>query len=471
MTAAASTEPLTTDQTPRASLVLALACGATFLTFLDTTVVNIAFPAIARSMPSEPFAHLSWIVISYTTLFAALLTTAGRYADVLGHRRIFMAAVALFTASSAACAVAVNLNMLVAARAVQGIGAAALIPSALGMLLLGTPAPRRSAAIGYWGAAGAVAAVVGPAIGGCLTEWVSWRMVFAINVPLGLVMLYGTAFRLPSTPWPRTGPLPDVLGGLLFTLGIGAVVVGLSQSGEWGATSVGVIVAVVGGLILTGLGVLRSRRGQAPAINLALLRIRTFAAANSAVALFSAAMYVVLLSSPLFLTEMWHYTLLEAALSVTPGAFTSAVVSIYLGRRAHPGTQRTAATLGSLCLVATAVVMYMTLNDHRSFWLWLPLSLSGGLAAGLVFTSLSVASSRSVPPLQFAAGFGLLTMARQVGGSLGIAIMAAMLSGSRAGHPDRIRDVFIISAVTGFLAIGPALLLHRPTTAKAEVRA
>jgi len=459
MTTSAAQNPSPTKGGSHAGLVLALACGATFLTFLDTTVVNVAFPAIAKSMPTASFSHLSWIVTGYTTLFAALLTTAGRYADVLGHRKIFIGAVAVFTVASAACAATVNLEVLVAARAVQGIGAAALIPSALGLLLVGTPAEKRMAAIGTWSAAGAVAAVIGPAVGGSLTTWIDWRVIFAINIPIGLAMIYGAAVRLPSQPWPRRGPLPDLVGGLLFAVGVGSLVVGLSQAGDWGVTSVGVVVPVVGGLIVTALGVLRSRGRQTPAIDLTLFRIRSFSAANVSVALFSAAMYVILLSSPLYLTNMWHYTLLESALSVTPGAFASIVVALYLGKRATPAVQRWSAIGGSLVLVVTAVAMYALLNDHRSFFVWLPFSLAGGVAAGLVFTALSVAMSTSVPPTQFAASSGLLTTARQVGGSLGIAVMAAMLSGSRAGHPERIRDVWLFCVVVVLLAIVPALFL------------
>lgn len=456
------------EEASHAGLVLALACGATFLTFLDTTVVNVAFPAIEKSMPTAPFSHLSWIVTSYTTLFAALLTTAGRYADVLGHRKMFVAAIALFTLSSATCAVAVNLPMLIAARAAQGIGAAALIPSALGLLLIGTPPERRAAAIGKWGAAGAVAAVVGPALGGGLTDWIGWRMIFAINIPIGLVMLYGAIRKLSATPRPRRGALPDAVGGVLIAVGVGALVVGLSQAGEWGMTTAGPPALVLGGLVLVAGGVLRSRGRQSPAIELGLFRIGTFALSNISVALFSAAMYIVLLSSPLYLTAMWDYTLLEAALSVIPGAFASIVVSLYLGRRATRTIQRLAAVCGSLCLAVTSVLMYAFLNDHQNFLVWLPFSLGGGVAAGLVFTSLSVAMSTSVPPTHFAAGSGLLTTSRQVGGSVGIAVMAAMLSGSRAGQPESIRDVWLFGLVVALLAAVPAAFLYRKKTASPQ---
>jgi EmrB/QacA subfamily drug resistance transporter len=466
---ATSAEPAGSKEASRtAALVLALACGATFLTFLDTTVVNIAFPAIEKSMPGEPFSHLSWIVTGYTTLFAALLTTAGRYADVIGHRKVFAAAVAVFTVSSALCAAAVGLPMLVACRAVQGIGAAALIPSALGLLLVGTPPEQRRTAIGKWGAAGAVAAVVGPAVGGSLTDWISWRMVFAINVPIGLAILYGTVRGLPDTPWPRRTALPDAVGGVAIAVGVGALVVGLSQAGDWGTTSPGVVAPVIGGLLLTAVGVLRSRGRQSPAVELSLFRIKTFTLANVSVSLFSAAMYIILLSSPLYLTSMWHYTLIEAALSVTPGAFASIVVSLYLGKRATPTIQRRSAVGGALCLLVTSALMYAVLNDHRNFFLWLPFSVAGGVAAGLVFTSMSVAMSTSVPPTHFAAGSGLLTTARQVGGSLGIAVMAAMLSGARAGHPDQIRDVWLVCVAVGVLAAIPGAFLYRGTQAPAQ---
>jgi EmrB/QacA subfamily drug resistance transporter len=440
---------------------LALACGATFLTFLDTTVVNVAFPALRASMPTEPFSHLSWVVTSYAILFAALLSIAGRYADLLGHRRVYATAIALFTAASAACAAAPNLTVLVVARAVQGVGAAALVPSALGLLLVRTPKQLRAAAIGYLGSAGAVAAVVGPAVGGGLTIWLGWRMVFAINVPLGVALTYGAVRRLREVATPRSTALPDVLGAVLLTLGIGMLGLGVSQSGDWGATSGSVLTLLLGGLVLLGLGVARAARHRAPAIELSLLRVPRLVAANLSIACFSAAMYVVLLSSPLFLTAMWHYTLFQAALSVTPGAFASIVMSTYLGKRASARAKLRAAAVGAAILVVTAVLMFGTLNDHHSFWLWLPFSLGGGAAAGLVFTSLSVTTAASVAPTQFAASSGLLTTARQLGGSLGIAVMAAMLGGSRASHPELIRDVWLFCVLAALVAIGPALLLTR----------
>ncbi|GAA4228985.1 hypothetical protein GCM10022254_20420 [Actinomadura meridiana] len=443
------------------SLVLALACGATLLTFLDTTVVNIAFPEIQKSLPSASFAHLTWIVTSYTTVFAALLTTAGRCSDALGHRKVFTVAVVVFTLASASCAVSANLTMLVISRVVQGVGAAALIPSALGLVLVNTPPERRTKAIGYWGAAGAVAAVVGPAVGGSVTNWVSWRMIFAINLPIGLVMIYGALRHLRWSAEPRTGRLPDLLGTALITVGIGSLVVGLSQAGDWGLASARVLALTLGGLLVTAAGVLRSRGHRAPAIDLGLFRIQTFAAANAAVALFSGAMYIILLVSPLYLTDLWHYSLFEAALSVTPGAFASLVVSLYLGKRATPRVQRVATMVGAACLLVTSVTMYGVLNDHRSFWVWLPFSVGGGVAAGLVLTALSAAVAVSVPPTKFAASIGLLTTSRQAGGSLGIAIMAAMLSGSRAGHPEQIRDVFLVCAVGALLALVPTPFLHR----------
>lgn len=441
---------------------LALACGATFLTFLDTTVVNVAFPALRQSMPTEPFSHLSWVVTSYAILFAALLSIAGRYADLLGHRRVYAIAIALFTVASAACAAAPNLAVLVVARAFQGVGAAALVPSALGLLLVRTPARLRSAAIGYLGSAGAFAAVIGPAVGGGLTIWLGWRMVFAINVPLGVVLTYGAVRRLRELPMPRATTLPDVAGAVLLTLGIGMFGLGISQSGDWGATSGSVLTLVIGGLVLVGLGVARAARHRAPAIELALLRIPRLVLANLSIACFSAAMYVVLLSSPLFLTEMWHYTLFQAALSVTPGAFASILMSTYLGKRASGPAKLRAAAVGAAILVVTAVLMFTTLNDHHSFWLWLPFSLGGGAAAGLVFTSLAVTTAASVAPTQFAASSGLLTTARQLGGSLGIATMAAMLGGSRASHPELIRDAWLFCVVAAVVAVGPALLLTRP---------
>jgi EmrB/QacA subfamily drug resistance transporter len=443
--------PLTEKAWSQSTIVLALACSAGFLSFLDTTVVNTAFPAIRQSMSSLSLESLTWIVTSYTVLFASLLATAGRCADVLGHRKVFTFAIALFTVASLLSAVSVNLAMLLVARGLQGVGAAAMLPSALGLLLLGTPPERRRGAIGLWGASGAAAAVVGPAIGGGLASAVNWRLIFVINIPVGVAMLYGAIRGLrPQPPPAGAGRLPDPIGAVLLTVGVGAFVVGLTQSGNWGWRSAEVIGPLAGGVLLVAAAAARSRTQQGPAIDLRLFRIRTFAVANATAWTFSASMYALLLSSPLYLTAAWHYTVFDAALAVTPGAFASIAVALYLGKRATPQVQRAATTLGSLCLAATGIAMYLLLNDHKSFWLWLPMSMGGGLAAGLVLTSLSVATAMSVPPVQFAASNGVLTTSRQIGGSVGVAIMAALLGASViVSNPGHVIDVFLFVAIGG----------------------
>ena len=219
------------DDTRGLTLVTA---GATFLAFLDTTVVNIIFPKLQESFPDEPISDLTWIATSYTVLFAALVVTAGRCADAIGRRRLFRWSVSCFTVASLGVACAPSLGVMTAARAVQGVGAAGMIPAALGLLLAGIPAERRAAAFGLWGGVGSVATAVGPFLSGGLAILADWRLVFAINIPVGLLMLRGTTRWLPADAQRAKRRIPDLFGSLLLTVGIGAMVFGVTCGNGWG---------------------------------------------------------------------------------------------------------------------------------------------------------------------------------------------------------------------------------------------
>ncbi|CAG7657304.1 MFS transporter [Actinacidiphila bryophytorum] len=319
----------------RPGLVLLLSAGATFIAFLDTTVVNVAFPDLARSFPADRVSDLSWVVSSYAVLFAALLTPAGRIADTFGRKRLFLSSLAGFTLTSALCACAPDLPWLITARALQGATAAGMIPAALGLLLATTPPQRLPAAIGAWGAAGSLATAAGPALGGILVDAFGWRAVFLINVPVGAALVLAGVRGLPE----RSGAqrqLPDPLGTLAVTAGIALLVLGLTKGSDWGWAEAATVGCVAGGAALIAVALLRSARHAAPAVETALFRNRTFTVASVAAAFTGAALFGWLLSSPLFLTTVWHYSVLKAGFAVTPGALTSAVAAVAVGKRAKP---------------------------------------------------------------------------------------------------------------------------------------
>ncbi|MEU2059746.1 DHA2 family efflux MFS transporter permease subunit [Streptomyces sp. NPDC013455] len=456
--------------------ILLIASGATFVAFLDTTVVNVGFNEIQSDFPSESIANMTWLVTAYGVFFAALLTMAGRLADVIGRRKLFLLSVGAFTLSSALAAAAPNFATLIVARAVQGTAAAGMIPAALGLILFNTPAERRAAAIGTWGAAGSLAAAVAPSLGAGLIEATGWRAIFAINIPFGILMLLGTV-RSVHADEPSGRPLPDPLGTAAFTIGIASVVLGLSEGETWGWDSGRVLALLIGGGVLTVFAIASSaRRGEnhkrPPALELDLYRNSRYALSGLGSAFLGASLYTWLLSGPIFLAAFWHYDVLEVGLAVTPGALTSAISSIVVGRKVKPQHQGMAVLIGASIFAVVCAAMAFTLGTEPEFmkiWLWV--SIFGGLGVGAALTGLTALSAAAVPPLRFSSGTALTMTARQLGGSIGVAAMAILLSIHRDDPLDPMLTVFGFCAVTAVVAALTGLAVHfapKPAAAQGQ---
>ncbi|MQY22603.1 DHA2 family efflux MFS transporter permease subunit [Nocardia macrotermitis] len=462
MTAPTSSSPPTASKAT-AGITLLLTSAATFMAFLDTTVVNVAFPALHTDFPKASVELLTWVVTSYAVLFAALLTSAGRFADVVGRKAIFLGAVLLFTIASLACALAPtsSIDYLIAARAVQGIGAAGMIPAALGLVLAETPAAKRAEAIGIWGAAGSIAAAAGPSLGGVLVSEINWRAVFILNIPIGLAVLIGGLRALPNRP-SEDRRRPDLVGTVGITLGIALTVLGMTEGGDWGWRSLSTWGCIAAGVVLMALSLWRSTVHSAPAIEVELWRSRMFASANAVSFLLGAGLFVWFLSGPLFLTTIWHYSILSAGLAVTPGAVASAIAAIVIGRSIPPERQRPVIVISLLLYFGLSVWAYLALSAKATFWsIWLPYGTLGGLAIGAALTSVTTAASISVHPLKFGSGTGLNTMARQFGGAIGVAAMAAVFAAHKLWEPQAYLDVFLLAGLFVLAAVVPALLLFR----------
>lgn len=451
-------------------LALLLACGGPFLAFLDVTITNLAIPDLAGDFGGHGVAELSWVVTLYTIVFAAGLAPAGRLADVLGRRRLYVAGIAVFTLASLAAAVAPTFGVLLAARAVQGLGAAALLPASLAILLADLPAARRPAAIGLWSAAASVAAGLGPAIGGVLVDAFDWRALFCLNLPFGAWLVL-RARALPVTAEPR-GRVPDAIGSALLAGGIGLVVLAVTQGEAWGWGSVATVAALAGGVAAVGVALRRSERHPAPAVDTALWRIRTYAAANVVSALFGAALYAWLLVGVLFLTQVWHYSELKAGLAMTPGAVAAALVGIAVGRAARRPSPRALATGGGVVLGLTggAIALWLPADPHF-LGLWLPAGLIGGAGMGAVSVGVASAAALSAGPQRFAGATGLNVAARQVGGALGVAVMAVLLEAAGPATLAGFQRVYVVCGLSAMAAglVGLRLVLPRaatsPTTA------
>ncbi|MEV4465158.1 DHA2 family efflux MFS transporter permease subunit [Micromonospora echinofusca] len=449
-----------------AASLLLLASGASFLAVLDVTVVNLAMPDLREDFADYTFKNLSWVITIYAIVFAALLAPAGRLADALGRRTLFFAGMSVFTVASLLCAVSPNLGTLLAARAIQGLGAAAMIPASLAIVLMDSPPERRRAAIGQWSAAAALAAAVGPAIGGVLVDSFGWRYLFLVNIPLGLLFLRG-AVAIPRSTGLGTGRnLPDVLGTIMLGTGVGLFCLGISKGSAWGWTAASSLVCIIVGPALIALCLLRSAAHPAPALEVSLWRNRTFALANAAAFFYGIALFSWLLVGVLYVTQVWGYSELEAGLAMTPGAFAATVVAMRVGKLPPTYGPRLATAGGAIILGGTGFLLAFTLPNHSMFLAyWLPLGVLAGVGMGAITTGTSTAAALSVSPLRFAGATGLNQTARQIGGAIGIAILATVVSGALSDIADFERIYLIAACASMVVAVlGLGLTIKPPPT-------
>ncbi|MFL5782203.1 MAG: DHA2 family efflux MFS transporter permease subunit [Thermoleophilaceae bacterium] len=407
--------------------VLTAVSIAVFVASLDLFIVNIAFPDIARDFPSSSVAGLSWVLNAYAIVFAALLVPAGRLADRFGRRRGFLGGLALFLLGSALCGLAPSVPALVAARVAQAAGAAVLVPTSLALLLPEFEPERRAVAISIWAAVGGIAAAAGPPLGGLLVEG-SWRLVFLVNLPVGLAAGVWAARLLVESRDETGSRLPDLLGTGVLIASIGTLALALVQAPDWGwgdGRTIGALCAAsVGVLVFTA----RSITHESPVVDLAMVRVRSFAFASTAMFLFGAAFAAMLLQSVLFLTGPWHDSVLLAGLSIAPGPLLAATFAVVSGRLANRVPQRVLAGLGGIVFALGCTWWLSQAGPTPDFaGAILPGLLLTGAGVGLTLAPLSSAAAASLPPARFATGTAVLMMARQIGSVLGVAILVAIL--------------------------------------------
>jgi EmrB/QacA subfamily drug resistance transporter len=409
-------------------LVLLATSVAVFMSFLDVTIVNIAFPDIRASFGDTSLAGLSWVLNAYNIVFAALLVPAGRLADRVGRRRLFFVGLWTFLVASVACGLAPSAEALVASRIVQAAGAAALVPTSLALLLPEFPLEQRATATAIWGATGAVAAATGPSLGGVLVDATGWRLVFFVNLVFGLAALVPARRLLRETREPDPGPLPDALGVGLLIAGVALVSLGIVKGEDWGWGSAEVVGSLAAGLVLVALCALRSTRHPAPVVELSLFRVRSFAVASGGVALFALGFYAVLLGNVLFLTEVWGWSILTAGFALTPGPLTAAIAAPIGGAISDRFGQRVVALPGGLLFAAGCLLFAANTGADPAYVTeFLPATLLTGAGVGLSFAAWGSAAVAELPPARYATGSAVAACARQIGAVLGIAVLIAVV--------------------------------------------
>ncbi len=451
----------------RTAAVVAVLALAVFMSSLDLFIVNLAFPYIGKEFPGTSLGSLSWVLNGYTIVFAAVLVPAGRWADRVGRRRVFAIGLVAFTVGSLLCGIAPGVWELIAARIIQAGGAGLMVPASLSLLLAAVPAQARPGAIGAWSAVGALGAALGPVVGGSLVE-LSWRWVFLINIPVGIVALALTARVVPESKDSKLTGKPDVVGAVLLAAAVGLLAFGLVKAPDWGWAS-----AAFGGTmlaaVLSGVAMIaRSRTHHSPVIELGLLKSRMFSGSFAASILYYGAFGAFVLNSVEFLTGPWHYSAVRAGLAIGPGPlmvlpFASLVAPRLARRLGGPGR---VAAIG--CAVnAAAILLWLTMLQAQPAYLThlLPAQLLGGAGVGLTIPSLLGAGSSALPPARFGTGSGVLNMARQIGTVIGVAALVAILTKAGAGagiEPFRHALVLIASLFAAAGVVAALLLTARP---------
>ena len=445
--------------------MLAVTSGGVFVAFLDVSIVNVAFPSLQHTFATTPLADLSWILNAYNVAFAALLVPFGRLGDLLGRKRLFLSALALFGAASLVCAVAPGVWWLVAARVLQAAAGAALIPCSLGLLLPAFPPERRAVAISIWGATGAFSAALGPSLGGVLVNAFGWRSIFFVNIPITAAFVIAGRRVLTEIRDPAAGHLPDPLGIVALAGGVGVLALGVVRGPDWGWASSRTLLTFAGSVALLVFFTLRSARHPRPVFELSLFQSRSFSAASGVNFLFGATFYAVLLANVLFLTKVWGYSTLATGFAITPAPLMAAIGSPFAGRLVGRFGPRAVAVpaIGLVVLASTALATLPASASYGTRFL-LP-GLLMGLGVSATFGALSTSAVRDLPPLRYSTGGAIALCFRQVGGAIGISILIALLT-SQQGATQPLHTFHLAYAVLAGIALAAvigALLL--PTTA------
>ncbi|MEU6986279.1 MFS transporter [Streptomyces sp. NPDC046324] len=460
--AASAAPPTTPRPTPRTWLVVLAACAGQFLVVLDVSVVNVALPSMRTDLGLSA-TGLQWVLNAYSIAFAGFMLLGGRAADLFGRKRMFLLGLGLFTAASVAGGLAQEGWQLVAARAVQGLGAAVLAPATLTIVTAAVPAgPARTRAIGTWTAVGAAGGAAGGFVGGVLVDLLSWRWVLLINVPVGVLVLVGAALWLSES---RTGAgrRIDLPGAVLVTGGLASVAYGIVQTEEvgWGAPAT--LVPLLGGLALLAAFVAVEARTAAPLMPLKVFRSRAVSAANVAILLAGSTSFAMWFFMTVYAQNVLGYTPLQAGLALVPSS-VSVIVGSKLAPRLMPTTgARNLAVIGAL-VAAAGFGWQSTMTADGTF---LTTILGPGIlmmaGIGLLTTPLATLATSSAAPADAGLVSGVVNTSRTMGGALGLAVLSTVATARTAGAttPAALTEGYALAfrTATGVLVAAAVLML------------
>lgn len=398
-----------------------------FMSLLDATIVNIALTDIETGLKTD-LTTVSWVLNAYNLVFAVLLVTMGRFADQFGRKRMFMLGMVLFSIGSLLCAVSPNISFLIASRAIQAIGAAALNPVSLALITVIFPPQKRGAAFGIWGALAGLASAVGPVLGGFLVQTFDWRAIFYVNLPFCIVGLYMVYQFVPESKDPAASRRIDLGGLITLTAGMFCLVLAIIQGNDWGWTSLGTLALLAGAVVGLGLFVLIETRIAQPILDFTLFKFRSFTMVNITMFMFSVAVTGVFLMLVLYFINARGYSELNAAYALLPLPIASFFVSGISGRFSNKINPRWQGIAG-MAFLTVGFVLLSTIDAQSSYFDVAWRSVLLGVAVGLCFTSFPTMALGEIPHTKVGVGSGTFNTARQIGFALGVAVLISLFTG------------------------------------------
>ena len=401
-------------------------CFALFMVMLDNTVTNVALPSIQRDFDAS-LSALEWVINGYTLAFAVLLVTGGRLGDIFGRRKVFLIGIVVFATSSAAIGLAPTEEWLVAGRVIQGIGAALMMPGTLSIISNAFPPHERGKAIGTWAGVSAIALALGPVLGGYLTEAVSWRAIFYLNIPVAILAVAVTLFATEESRDETVSRKVDYPGIVAITVGIGALVLALVEGNAWGWDSFGVLGLL--GLSIAGLVafVTIERRSPAPIVDFDYFRSRSFLGANIVAFAVSFSMFAMFFFLALYMQNILGYGPLDAGIRFLPSTLVVIVMGPIAGRLADRVGPKPLMVAG-LVVIAISLLMQSRIDLDTTFADLLVPFILMGLGMGLVMSPMTTAAMNAVDRAKAGVASGTLSMSRMVGGTFGVAALGALVA-------------------------------------------
>ena len=410
---------------------LAAVAFGLFMIMLDNTVVNVALPSIQRDL-GVGLSELEWIVTGYALTFAALMLIGGKVADAYGRRLIFVIGIAVFSLASLWCGLAGSGSMLITARIVQGAGAALMNPATLSIIAATFPPRQRGTAIGIWAGVSALALAIGPLAGGLITEHLSWNWIFFINVPVGALGILAS-FVFIDESRDETHERLDIPGLATSAVGLFALTYGLIEANSYGWGSTRIVASFAVAVVALAAFVLLEAKQRAPMLPLELFKNRTYTGANTVILLVALAMFGVFFFVSLYMQQVLGYSAVQAGAAFLPMTVLIVIVAPLAGRMTDRVGSRAFMTVG-MGLLAVQLLYFSRLGSDATYWELLPAMLIGGVGMASTMTPSAAAATRSVPVDKAGVGAGVLNAFRQVGGSIGVALMGAIMASQFGGH-------------------------------------